>query len=214
MLKSEVHFSRPNCSQNGAYPILICSANTSNFNIDLSRLWRHGDYYEKKTTFNFSFAAYTALTVLFVVFGVYMLVAEHNEVHTVRSESSYETVTDILLKEIKDPTAPKGVRKQYSFTLDNINVGDASLIFYTVHQLAEVQIDGETVYSLTSGNNGIGVSPSSNWTAIPLYPSDSGQQITVTITPVYKSVINRDVEFAVGSKKSLRGIIFIWAVFL
>lgn len=154
----------------------------------------------KKTKLRFSAVTYAALSVLFIVFCVYMLVAEHNEVHTVRSEPSYKTVTDALVKEIEDSSAPVGVRKQYSFTVENTNTGDASLIFYTVHQFAEAQLDGETVYSLTSGNNGIGDSPSSNWTVIPLYPSDSGRQVTVTITPVYKSVINREVEFAVGSK--------------
>lgn len=155
---------------------------------------------QKKTKLRFSAVTYATLAVLFIVFCVYMLVAEHNEVHTVRSESSYKTVTDALVKEIEDSSAPVGVRKQYSFTVENTNIDDASLIFYTVHQFAEVQLDGETVYSLTSGNKGIGVSPSSNWTVIPLYPSDSGQQVKVTVTPVYKSVINREVEFAVGSK--------------
>ena len=155
---------------------------------------------QKKTKLRFSAAMYGVLVVLFMAFCVYMLVAEHNEIYTVRSEASYMTVTDAQVTEIKDTSAPIGVRKQYSFTVDNSNIGDASLIFYTVHQFAEVQIGGETVYSLTSGNNGIGVSPSSNWTVIPLYPSDSGQQVTVTVTPVYKSVMNREVEFAMGSK--------------
>lgn len=154
---------------------------------------------KKRLKLRFMPAAFAALTVFFVVFCVYMLVAEHNEVHAVRSGSSYQTIT-ASVTEIEDPSAPVGVRKQYRFTVDNANADNASLIFYTVHQQVEVQIDGKMVYSLTAGDKGVGDSPSSDWTVIPLYPSDNGRQVTVTITPVYKSSISREVEFAVGSE--------------
>lgn len=88
------------------------------------------------------------------------------------------------------------------FTIENTNADAPALIFYMVHQFAEVQLNDETIYSLTSRNHGIGLSPSSNWTVILFYPSDNGQQITVTITPVYKSAINHEVEFAIGSEYS------------
>lgn len=155
---------------------------------------------QKKQRFRLSAAIFSALLVLFIAFSVYMLAADHNEVYAVRSESSYKILTDAKVKEIKDSSAPVGVRRQYSFTVEDADAGDASLIFYTVHQLVEVQLDGKIVYALTSGSNRLGISPSSNWTVIPLYPSDNGHLVTVTITPVYKSVINRGVEFAVGSK--------------
>ena len=128
-----------------------------------------------------------------------MLIAEDNKIDSLRNEPPYYKVTDAAVTEIEDSSAPLGMRRQYSFSLDNIDAGDISLTFCTVHQLVTVEIDGETVYTLSSGD-GIGTSPSSVWTTVPLYPSDSGRQITVTITPVYKSSLNREVEFAVGSK--------------
>ena len=40
------------------------------------------------------------------------------------------------------------------FTIENTNADAPALIFYMVHQFAEVQLNGETIYSLTSRNHG------------------------------------------------------------
>lgn len=104
--------------------------------------------------------AFAALLLLFIVFSVIMLIAEDNKIDSLRNEPPYYKVTDAAVTEIEDSSAPLGMRRQYSFSLDNIDAGDISLAFYTVHQLVTVEIDGETVYTLSSGD-GIGTSPSS-----------------------------------------------------
>ena len=71
---------------------------------------------KKRLKLKFMPTAFAVLTVLFVAFCTYMLAAEHNEVHAVRGESSYQTIT-ASLTEIEDPSAPVGIRKQYSFTV-------------------------------------------------------------------------------------------------
>ena len=109
----------------------------------------------KNLKINFTAVVFAVLIVIFVTFCIYMLVAEHNEVHSVRNETAYKEITDAVVKVINDSSAPLGVRKQYSFSLNDTSSGRDTLIFYTVHQLVEVQIGGETVYSLTAGNNGI-----------------------------------------------------------
>lgn len=74
-------------------------------------------------------------------------------------------------------------------------------MFYIVHSYAEVRLDGELIYRLTAGDNArIGNSPSSNWVVVPLYRSDVGRTVTVTVTPVYKSVQNREMVFKIGSR--------------
>lgn len=153
-----------------------------------------------KTKFRYVTAIlFAVLSLLFLVFGIYMLAAERNDINEARFDFTYTTPADISAEEISDSSAPCGIRQKYSFTLDSIDEGDVSLMFYTVHQNIEVQIDGEEVYSHKAFEKGIGSSPSSNWTIVPLYKSDSGKQITITVTPVYSSSINRAMEFYVGS---------------
>lgn len=159
---------------------------------------------KQKSRFNLksiTVAVYAATAVLFVVFAVYMLAVKDNNVYTARDISSYKTVENYQEKEIEDASAPIGVRKEYSWQIGDIDSNDSCLIFYIVHSYAEVRFDDELIYSLTAGENtDIGASPSSNWVVVPIYQSDKGRNITVTVTPVYKSVQNREIVFKIGSR--------------
>lgn len=148
--------------------------------------------------------AYATVALLFIIFAVYMFAFEDNNVYNARDISSYETVKDYSEQIINDASAPIGVRREFSWQIGDIENNEGYLMFYIVHSYAEVRLDDELLYSLTSGeNNRIGSSPSSNWVVIPLCPSDSGRKVTVTVTPVYKSVLNREIEFKIGSKYSV-----------
>lgn len=150
---------------------------------------------------NFAVIIYTVTALLFIVFSVCVTVFKDNNVYSTREVTSYITVENYAIKEIKDESAPIGVRKEYSFKIDSMNNNENCLIFYIVHSFAEVRLDGELVYSLSDGGNTkIGHSPSSNWVVVPLYPSDVGKTASVTITPVYKSVQNRQTRFQIGSR--------------
>ena len=159
---------------------------------------------KKKSRFNLksaAVAAYAAAALWFVIFSVYMFAYEENKVYNARDISSYKAVEAYSEKKIDDPSAPIDVRREFSWQIGNIDNNESCLMFYIVHSYAEVRFDGDLMYSLTPGeNNSIGLSPSSNWVVVPIYPSDSGRQATVTVTPVYKSVLNRKIELEVGSR--------------
>ena len=145
--------------------------------------------------------AYAVVCVLFLAFAVYMCLGEHSRVYQARPLRSYDVISRYTVSEISDKTAPVGVRKQYRFSLGNLDTNDNSLAFYVVHQYVEVRFDDELVYSLTPGeNNRVGASPGSNWVIVPVHPLDSGRTVTVTLTPVYRDVINKAVDFELGSR--------------
>lgn len=143
---------------------------------------------------------YGIIAALFVVFFLYMGIFQGVSVETARQNSACYTVTGVSETEIADPTAPIGVRREFRFTLDEIGSGDQTLAFYMVHHEAEVWLDGELVYrqTLAEGNR-VGRTPGSNWVLIPLRAEDAGREVRVVLTPVYRIVLHRAVEFRVGS---------------
>ena len=157
---------------------------------------------EKHSRFNFkriTVTAFSAVALLFIIFACYMVAFKDNDVYTARNIASYETVEKYSLREIEDSSAPIGIRKEYRFGIGEMNNGKGYLMFYIVHSFAEVRFDGELIYSLTADDT-IGKSPSSNWVVVPLYDSDMGKEAVVTVTPVYKSVENREISFKIGSR--------------
>lgn len=145
--------------------------------------------------------AYAVVCVLFFAFAVYMCCCENSRVYQARPLRSYDVISQYTVTDLSDKTAPVGVRKQYRFSLGNLNTNDNSLAFYVVHQYVEVRFDDELVYSLTPGeHNRVGKSPGSNWVIVPVHPSDTGRVVTVTLTPVYRDVVDRAVEFELGSR--------------
>ena len=146
-------------------------------------------------------AAYVATAVSFIAFALYMFVFKDNNVYSARDIASYKTVENYSEEEVEDASAPIGIRKKYSWQIVDIDNNESCLIFYIVHSYAEVRFDDELIYSITaSENTRTGNSPSSNWVVVPLYPSDVGRKVTVTVTPVYKGVKDREIVFQIGSR--------------
>ena len=146
-------------------------------------------------------AAYVATAVSFIAFALYMFVFKDNNVYNARVIASYKTVENYSEEEVEDASAPIGIRKKYSWQIVDIDNNESCLIFYIVHSYAEVRFDDELIYSITASENArTGNSPSSNWVVVPLYPSDVGRKVTVTVTPVYKGVKNREIVFQIGSR--------------
>ena len=145
-------------------------------------------------------ASYTAVAVLFILFFIYMGACENVSVQKARDSRTYHVVEHYSAEEIEDPSAPIGIRKECRWTWNDIDTNETTLTFYLVHQYAEVYFGDELMYSLMpQDTNQIGKSVSSNWVTIPVYPSDSGKEVRVIVTPVYESVRDRAVEFHVGS---------------
>ena len=147
---------------------------------------------------------YVVVFLLMLAFAIYMSCAEHSSVYQARTIEQCEILEDYTETTVEDSSAPVGIRKEYRFKLSNISATKNYLAFYVVHHYAEVHINGELVYSLTPNeNNKIGSSPSSNWVFVPLDKSDNGSDVLITTTPVYKSVINRKIEFMLGSRSDI-----------
>lgn len=147
---------------------------------------------------------YVVVFLLMLAFAIYMSCAEHSSVYQARTIEQCEILEDYTETTVEDSSAPVGIRKEYRFKLSNISATKNYLAFYVVHHYAEVHINGELVYSLTPNeNNKIGSSPSSNWVFVPLDKSDNGSDVLITTTPVCKSVINRKIEFMLGSRSDI-----------
>lgn len=151
-----------------------------------------------------AYAAYAVAAVLFVIFSVYMLCFEKTVTFSSRVEPSFEEINDYTKSEISAPDAPMGIKKEYRFKTDKISSGDASLMFYVVHSYVDVKLDDSLLYSTSAGkNNRIGSSPSSYWVVIPVSQLDKDKTVTITVTPVFKSVENRKISFMIGSSYAL-----------
>ena len=144
------------------------------------------------------------VSVLFILFSVYSIVFENNEIYSAEKDSYYITLEDYSVKDAYDNTAPVGIRKEYKFTLEHIESDDTHLVFYLTHSYTDVNIDGKLIYSLSPArNNKIEASPGNNWVSIPLCASYEGKEVTVNLIPVYKSVLNQKIEFNIGSEHAV-----------
>ena len=155
---------------------------------------------QKSTLRTAASAAYIIVVLLFFLFFIYIGLFENTSVYKARATRSYATVKHYTMEQVEDSTAPVGVRTVYNWTLPATGTNENCLCFYIVHHYAEVHFDDELMYSLMpSEDNQLGDSISSNWVTVPIYPEDSGKEITVILTPLFESVISNEVEYLVGS---------------
>ena len=105
-----------------------------------------------------------------------------------------------VCREIEKADTPLGVTEVYTFTISDTLTMDTHLAFYTVHQYADVYLDGQPIYSLGPSPEQTVKTIGSNWSFLPIYREDVGKEIRVEITPVYESIRNRKVEFLLGSR--------------
>lgn len=155
---------------------------------------------KKLNLYRVAVAAYAVVLVAFAVFFIYMGNCEHVSVESVRGTQDSRVVEDYEVKELEDLSAPIHVREEYSWILDGVGAGNTALAFYSIHQYAQVYIDGELVYSLMPAQgNRVGRTTSSNWVIVPLRETDNGREIRVVLTPVYESVRGRTPRFEISS---------------
>ena len=150
----------------------------------------------QKTTIRF----YAATVLLFLIFFLYTGVFENVSIQFTRTPRTCYTVSDYTEEELHDSSAPAGIRKKYRWILKVDETNDTALAFYFVHHYAEVYFDDELVYRLTPKSTNIfKKNISSNWVIIPIYKEDNGKEVRVVATPAFKNVINRKMEFQIGS---------------
>lgn len=143
---------------------------------------------------------YGVLACMAVALLLTVACTENVQVFTARDEQEQAVVEQVSFLETEDASTPAGVRQTYSWTLPEHVEEDYCLAFYTVHQYAEVYIDGQLMYSLTPRpDNRIEQTVGSNWIMIPLSFKDGGKEVRVEITPAYESFRSRAVTFYTGS---------------
>ena len=141
--------------------------------------------------------------VMLLALLAFLFVTENYVVQQSRTDRGFITVSDYECRELERADTPIGILKEYTFTLGKELEKDTFLAFYTVHQYAEVYLDGQRVYSMKPPVNSLVKTTGSNWTMLPLYREDAGKEIRVYIIPVYDSLQDRTVEFLLGSKLSI-----------
>ena len=85
--------------------------------------------------------SYLCVAVLFLLVFLYMALFENVSVYVSRDNRTYTVVNDYSVRNIEDPQAPAGIRREYSWVLDDIGTNDNCLGFYLVHHYAEVYLD-------------------------------------------------------------------------
>ena len=74
---------------------------------------------------------------------VFLYVTVNFEVQQSRTDRGFATVSDDACRELERADAPVGIVNEYTFTLSKELEKDTFLAFYTVHQYAEIYIDGQ-----------------------------------------------------------------------
>ncbi len=144
---------------------------------------------------------YGICIVGFAVFLIYVRLNYHNDIFTGRQEVGCVVLDGIQVTKVEDEKAPVGIRLLYEIRIPDTVKEGSKLMFFTSHQGVTVKIADETVYSVKlSDGKRMGRTPGKFWNAIPIYCTDAKQTIVVTLTPVYQSGADADIEFYAGSK--------------
>lgn len=147
------------------------------------------------------------LSVIGVVFFfIYVCNTFQDDVFQSREDTGYHCLTSYDREDIQDENTPVGVKSEYVIHNLEIPEGGRSLVFYTIHQNAEVYIGDELVYRLQPAeSNPFGKTPGNVWNTIPIYEKDAGQEIKIVLIPVYSSSVDIVPDFYFGDKTSIWG---------
>lgn len=116
-----------------------------------------------------------------------------------RREHKTKTINDALeLKKVKTEGDSEGDLYEYSYKIDSIQEGGESLIFFSVHQEAEVFLDNQLVYAFHLAKQPLIHTPGYAWNVIPIYESDQGKELRIRIIQCYDKNGNQEPEFYMG----------------
>lgn len=148
-------------------------------------------------------AGVAAILIIGTLMILFSASSKEKVINSRKNKNIYEIKQYQYIQE-KDKSAPAGYREKYIFNLHGRIESDTILAFYIVHQYADVWIDGEKVYSAgKTGVSKIVKTPGSNWVTIPLYNMDENKEVTIEVTPVYKSFINRKTAIFMGAELAI-----------
>lgn len=137
--------------------------------------------------------------VAFLVLGVLVMSTfSKNVITRSRTEGGYTIVKNIDVTEI-------GEKKEFRFVLDEIGHAE-TLSFFINHHEVEVYVGDECVYSLKTSKKDVFVTSGGGWVMIPLYESDTGKEVRVMLTSLYKDYEADTPEFLIGSEIAVHNI--------
>lgn len=145
--------------------------------------------------------AYLFIAILYFVFFISIACLEKVDIYSARTFTSHNVISDITSETIEDSEAPIGKKIEYRFTIKNVEDADNCLAFYLIHQYVDVYFDNTLVYSLSSEDDALlGKSITCNWAMIPIIQEDIGAEVRIVLSPMFRAVENRSVEFLFGSR--------------
>ncbi|MCM1213083.1 MAG: GGDEF domain-containing protein [Lachnospiraceae bacterium] len=146
------------------------------------------------------------LAVLIVCVGVFlfMFATFRMDVSQRHEPEGFAQVADYQREIVKDAECPTGQKSVYTFNVGQLPDSDDSLIFFSLHQLVTVSLDGEEIYSIKpDSGNAFGSTTGCVWNVVLLSEHDSGKQVTVEIVPVYKTSNDFVPDFFLGSRYAI-----------
>lgn len=146
---------------------------------------------------------------LFVLMGcgavfLFMFATFRTDVSRRQEPEDYGEVTEYHREIVMDESCPTGQKSVYTFQVGQLPDSDESLIFFSLHQLVKVSLDGQEVYSVRPDpRNAFGSTTGCVWNVVMLTDDDSGKQVTIEIVPAYESSNNFVPDFFLGSRYAI-----------
>jgi diguanylate cyclase (GGDEF)-like protein len=153
---------------------------------------------------------YVGFVAIYIILLLYIHFAFNVDIHHADYNDDYDIVDEYDMVTLEDETAPAGVYQEYSFVLNGIGSEYRSLVFYTRHQLVELYLNDECIYSVSvSKNNTFGKTPGCIWNYVSFSEKDNGSTVRLVLTPVYKDVIKNKPTIYIGSRYEIMKSIII-----
>lgn len=120
-----------------------------------------------------------------------------------RNSGEYTLVKEVAADQYGDGS---DIVYEYSFILNTVKPAEM-LAFFTNHHNVQVYIADECVYNLTAAENSVFSTIGSTWVMFPLYENDTGKEVHVVLTPLYKNYHDTP-EFFIGSELAVLNAAF------
>lgn len=159
---------------------------------------------KKRTMSRLRLLQYGLTAVVAVALAVVLILAYQspNDITRSRVEGDYTIVTDVETEEICEGDT---VQNRFRFVLSEIGHAE-TLAFFVNHHEVTVSIGGECVYRLDASQEDVFATNGAAWVMIPLYESDAGKEVCVTLTPLYRNYRVTEREFLVGSEIAVHNV--------
>lgn len=143
------------------------------------------------------------LVICFMLF-LFMYATFQTDVRQRQGSEGFEKVADYQREIIEDADCPTGQKSIYTFNVGELPDADDSLVFFSLHQLVTVSLDGEEIYSMRPDvHNAFGSTTGCVWNVVMLSDHDRGKTVSIEIVPAYESSNDFVPDFLLGSRYAI-----------